>query len=493
MPNYTKLPGQRGSIYSLEGFCYYQDKVSADGKTIYLKCKDGLTSSGGTCSGRAVLKVDPDHLTQTKPHSHSQASHENESLIREFKAKLKVATEECSTGLLRECYDRVASATPDSARLVPFKTVESTMALWRRQHFPRNPDSPTAVTQAFQRFAGQVSHKFALYFKEGATTDAGSFLILMNSDEAVKRALKTTESVQADGTFRSAPKSYYQVVHMFLEASDVVFCFASVWLTGKTEQLYTQAFNALKKHIPRECKPKVLMTDFEIALQNGLKSMFPEADLSGCMFHFCQGVFRNLMKIGLSKVYKTNRKFKAWVHMVFCIPLLPAEKIVVVWDFLKTEKFSAPPLEKQMIARLKVYMERQWILGVGPACLSVCGCENRTNNSAETFNRYLNRRAKVAHPNVFSFGEIVTETLQKTAVELQSLEQGLPVRRNNKNTIMEKNVQIRLYQERVQRGDLEPVVFLAKVAPLCRGYHHWLARNVAQHLQRMGGSQVCFC
>ncbi len=375
MTTYTKLPGQRGFIYSSNGFCYYQDRVSTDGRTLYLKCKDGLVSKGGTCGGRAVLKLETDCFTHTKPHSHSAELHENESLIREFKSKLKIASEGCSTGLLRECYDQVSAETPGAASLVPFRSVESSMALWRRQHFPKNPSTAQAVCETFKKFAGQVNHKFAHFFKIGASTEDGTYILLMNSDDAVKKALKNTPIVQADGTFRSSPKTFYQAVHIFMEANGVVFCFASLWLTGKTENLYKLAFTALKNHLPRGCNPRVIMADYERALQNALQDLFPDADLTGCVFHFCQGVFRNVMKIGLSKLYKTHRKFKSWVNMVFSLPLLPASDICEAWEFLKTEKFSISHLEKKMIAKLKQYIERQWIHGVGPSCLSVFGCD----------------------------------------------------------------------------------------------------------------------
>ncbi len=462
MPNYSKLPGQRGEVYSFEGYCYYKDKVSLDGNSTYLKCKDSLPCNGGTCSGRAVLKMQTDLIRQTKGHSHPASTHQDEAAIRNFKEALKTAAEECSTGLLRECYDQVATNHESAAVLVPFSAVEKSMAIWRRQQFPKNPDSATAVHETFARFAGQINHKFALYFKTGGTTPDGSFLILLNSDDRIKRALKNTPSIQVDGTFRSAPKTFYQVVHFFLESNDVVFCFASVWLTGKSEELYNYAFHALKALLPRDCKPTLLMSDYEKGLQNALQGMFPDAHLSGCVFHFCQSVYKNLMKIGLCKTYKANRKFQSWVHMIFCLPLLPIDKIAEAWMFLKTTQFSTPEIEKRLVERFTQYMDHQWVSEIGPACLSVFGCDRRTNNDSEVFNRYLNRRAKVRHPNVFTFGEIVTECLQKTAVELESLERGIPVRRSKKNTIQEKNVKIRILQEKVASRRMEPVAFLTK-------------------------------
>ncbi len=78
MPNYSKLPGQRGEVYSFEGYCYYKDKVSLDGNSIYLKCKDSLPCDGGTCSGRAVLKIQTDLIRQTKGQSQSLLRQEKE-------------------------------------------------------------------------------------------------------------------------------------------------------------------------------------------------------------------------------------------------------------------------------------------------------------------------------------------------------------------------------------------------------------------------------
>ncbi len=486
MANYSTLPGQRGNIYWFEGFVYYKDKTSRDGQKLYLKCKDKLPNNGGTCGGRAVLCLNSDTIQETKSHSHPSQTHQDEGILREFRASLQKAAEECSSGLLRESYDRVSANFPGAATLLPYTAIERSMAIWRRKRFPKNPDSAQTVCASFARFAGQVDHKFAMFYKSGKTSEHGTFLILLNTDDKVKAALTTTPSMQADGTFRSCPKAFYQAVHFFLEVQDTIFCFASVWLTGKSEALYKAAFQELRTLLPRDCNPSMLMTDYEIALQAALQDMFPGAELSACMFHFNQGVYRNLLKKGLCNTYKTNKKFKHWISLLFCLPLLPAARLQESWNFLKTERFSVPVVEKKMIARFKKYMERQWINGVAATCLSVFGCERRTNNDSEIFNRYLNRRAKVAHPNVYTFGEIVAEALQKASVELQSISHGIPVRRNQRNTIAEKNLQIRVLQDKLASGRMEPVVFLAKAAGLCRGYHTWMSANIARDTQNVG-------
>ncbi len=129
MANYSKLPGQRGDVYWFEGFVYYKDKLSTDGKKWYLKCKDKLPNNGGICGGRAVLLVEGDTMNATRQHSHPAQSHEEQRDLRLFRAQLKKTAEECSSGLLRESYDQVASNFPEAATLLPFSTVERTKKL----------------------------------------------------------------------------------------------------------------------------------------------------------------------------------------------------------------------------------------------------------------------------------------------------------------------------------------------------------------------------
>ncbi len=64
--------------------------------------------------------------------------------------------------------------------------------------------------------------------------------------------------------------------------------FAAIWMTSKSERLYHEAFEALQDVLPEDCCPLHLMSDYEPALRNSLREVFPSATPSGCYFHLTQ-------------------------------------------------------------------------------------------------------------------------------------------------------------------------------------------------------------
>ncbi len=176
--------------------------------------------------------------------------------------------EECSTGILREAYDSVAAADPETAVLVPFTSIERSMARWRSARFPRNPPDAASALDVFNTHMGNTAHLFARHYKGGATTEHGSYLVLLNNTPVVQEVLKTTADVALDGTFRTSPRIFEQCVVFYITYSNVVFPVGAILLTGKSQILYSQAFQFFKTLLPARCRPQRMMMDWEQALRN---------------------------------------------------------------------------------------------------------------------------------------------------------------------------------------------------------------------------------
>ena len=120
--------------------------------------------------------------------------------------------------------------------------------------------------------------------------------------------------------------------------------------------MYDVVYARLKELIPVTVEPEMIMSDFEIALQEGLAQVFPSAQILGCWFHFSQvsiefqllttscqlqfdfifqNVFKYMAHVGLTKAFRTNDAFKVWMKLTMALPLLPKEDITVVWNELK--------------------------------------------------------------------------------------------------------------------------------------------------------------
>jgi hypothetical protein len=105
------------------------------------------------------------------------------------------------------------------------------------------------------------------------------------------------------------------------------------------------------------------------------------------MFMYFFKHFRKLLKLGLSKLFKTTKSFRVWCGMVFSLPLLPPEDIGSTWNKIRGRQFPFSASEKANLLKFKKYVDAQWIQKISPAELSVSLLERRTNNDVECFNR----------------------------------------------------------------------------------------------------------
>ncbi len=176
--------------------------------------------------------------------------------------------EACSTGVLREAYDSVAANYPDTAVLVPFTSIERSMARWRSARFPRNPPTAASAIEVFSSHMETTTQAFSRHYKGGARTECGSYLVLLNDATIIQEALKATADVALDGTFRSAPRIFEQCMVLYISYCNVVFPVGAILLTGKSQELYSQAFALMKTLLPSRCLPQRIMMDWEQGLRN---------------------------------------------------------------------------------------------------------------------------------------------------------------------------------------------------------------------------------
>ena len=85
-------------------------------------------------------------------------------------------------------------------------------------------------------------------------------------------------------------------------------------MTRKTEKLYRAAILAIKELIPN-FNPIFAIRDFELAPRKALEDIFPSITIISCWFHFTKVIYERILKIGLSKLYKTNKTFKKWIQI----------------------------------------------------------------------------------------------------------------------------------------------------------------------------------
>jgi hypothetical protein len=113
-----------------------------------------------------------------------------------------------------------------------------------------------------------------------------------------------TETFIIDGTFKSSPRGFYQVVvlhgHIFGRTYPLVY----ILLSNKTENSYLRAFSKWQELLTMNVK--YIVTDFERALINALKTSFPKAENHECLFHLGQAAYKRVSSMGEIEHFKND-------------------------------------------------------------------------------------------------------------------------------------------------------------------------------------------
>ncbi|KAL3069893.1 hypothetical protein niasHS_015628 [Heterodera schachtii] len=113
--------------------------------------------------------------------------------------------------------------------------------------------------------------------------------------------LKRARKISVDGTFRVASAAWTQcfVIGAFVNRR-LALCVHAL-LPGKQRKYYEEALNAVKAVIAPSTPARVI-SDFEIATIRAMRETFPAAQLTGCLFHMSQAVFRKWRETGLAEL-----------------------------------------------------------------------------------------------------------------------------------------------------------------------------------------------
>lgn len=238
-------------------------------------------------------------------------------------------------------------------------------------------------------------------------------IVIFCSEYKIKHFKKTTLFV-IDGTFKSSPQGFYQmlVLHGYLFGKTYPFVY--IIMSNKLEASY---YNALMKC--RELfniKPDFIITDFEKAIINASKNVFPAISSFGCLFHLGQSIWVRIGNLGLINRYRNDLEFKKIIKMLLCLSFVPADDVLYAYQVIK-QLISDSNITG--LDRFIAYFEKNYIGIFGNSFddftkpifevkfwnvyYRVMNNLPRTTNNAESWNRTFNMRTAVANPNIAQF------------------------------------------------------------------------------------------
>ena len=135
------------------------------------------------------------------------------------------------------------------------------------------------------------------------------------------------------------------------------------YLPGKSQATYTRFFTLIKDKIADSglvFSPTSAMADFETAVPNSMRDIFPDINTKGCFFHFTQSIWRKAQATGLQIPYHTET-MTTLVRRAAILPLMLLASVQDVWFQALGDRNNADIT--QLIQHFTDYVTDQWVEG----------------------------------------------------------------------------------------------------------------------------------
>uniref|UniRef100_A0A7E4ZRE2 MULE domain-containing protein n=1 Tax=Panagrellus redivivus TaxID=6233 RepID=A0A7E4ZRE2_PANRE len=409
------------------------------------------------CPARATTKLINDvhevkNYTGTESHSH--ATNQVQVLVKRAKVDIRAAaqTSSDSTAVI---VDRVRAAIPIPVQaLLPPKDSLTRTARRVRKAAQNLPQEPTSMATLFipddqkltksRSAIGDVDIDSNFVVIDTGVENGNNRILGFSTDVCLK-FLKDSKHWMLDGTFSITPNLFYQVlvIHAHYDGADSRHSLPCVYLLlpGKSQALYTVAFNALKALIGTA--PETAMVDFEKGLHNALSDVFPGIDISGCFFHLSQSIKSKIGDLHLTTAIREDVLFTQFVAMLRALAFVPPEDIVTAFELLLAEVKDKAPILEPLFEYFETYYigtmsrnhrRRQPLFNIllwNVHNRTMAG-HPRTNNNVEGAHNRLKKFLNQSHPPFFTFLDKLRDFLRCVEADIADLEAGKSVGRTLK-------------------------------------------------------------
>lgn len=173
------------------------------------------------------------------------------------------------------------------------------------------------------------------------------------------------------GAFKTVPHMFYQLYSVHGIIQGYVFPLVYVLATRKNEVFYRTMLQHLKSHaeeIGLQLEPQYVSSDFKYSFINAARTMFPNAILHGCLFHFTQNLWKNAVIKGLNTELNSIPEVNQTIRALLALPFVPVtiSDIEEVFDVIVNGVHDAE-IEDDVhnkLADLINYVERIYVRGV---------------------------------------------------------------------------------------------------------------------------------
>ncbi|XP_045500699.1 uncharacterized protein LOC123706206 [Colias croceus] len=248
--------------------------------------------------------------------------------------------------------------------------------------------------------------------------------------EAAREVIPNVHTYFLDGTFSSCCTPFYQLycIHGDVNSDENftnIVPLIYVLMPNKQERSYERLFISLKEHLPNWA-PLTMIVDFEVAVINVIKNVFPGVKLQGCNFHFKQALAKKAHALNMNSIDEKR-------HLALCAALAHVKKedIEDAWLCIMED---AP--QNEAVTKFNDYFVTQWLENKSIEFIwNVHGYRHRTINLAEAWHKRLNNMMHTKKPRMLQFLETLKKEADYVDVKIKKMKLAIPLNLRTRRSI----------------------------------------------------------
>ena len=102
-------------------------------------------------------------------------------------------------------------------------------------------------------------------------------------------------------------------------------------LPNKKQSTYELMLNLIKEKVGPDSGPSTIVIDFELAMVNAVRAVFPDTKQLGCQFHFRSAIWKNVGLKHLQSFFYTNVDFQELIYKLYALAYIPTDDLYEVY------------------------------------------------------------------------------------------------------------------------------------------------------------------
>lgn len=272
----------------------------------------------------------------------------------------------------------------------------------------------------------KYKHSFLLFDDDSEPENR----IIAFCTETARETITNIQTFFLDGTFSSCCKPFYQLycIHGDVNSDDNnsnIVPLIYVLMSNKQERSYERLFTSLMQNLPT-WTPLTIIVDFEIAVINVIKKIFPDVKLLGCNFHFKQALAKKAHALQLNDIEEKR-------HLAMCAALAHIKKQDIEDAWLHIME-NAP--QNDAVTKFNDYFVAQWLENNSIEFIwNVHGARHRTINLAEAWHKRLNNKMGKRKPKMLQFLDTLKNEADHINWKLKHFKFNIPLKLRTRRSI----------------------------------------------------------